>query len=233
MKNHQPIPREALPRIVSREEWQRERDALLVKEKEETRRRDALAAERRRLPMVLVEKDYVFDGPDGDTRLIDLFAGRDQLALYHFMFAPGVCGWPDAGCPGCSMFIDNRGSPLHLQARDVSFAAVSLAPLENLQRYKERMGWDFPWVSSANNSFNRDFGVTTEEGEDHGLSIFLRDGDKVYHTYFSSRRGLETVASNWGFLDLTPFGRQEPWEDTPSGRPQSPPYEWWERHDEY
>jgi len=222
-----------LPRIVSREEWQKERDKLLVKEKAETKARDALAAERRRLPMVLIEKDYVFAGPQGPVRLIDLFDGRDQLALYHFMFAPGVGGWPDAGCPGCSMFIDNRGLPAHLEARDVSFAAVSLGPLENLEKYKKRMGWKFPWVSSAGTTFNRDFGVTTDEGEDHGLSIFLRDGDKVYHTYFTSRRGLETVASNWGFLDLTPYGRQEPWEDTPEGRPKSPPYEWWERHDEY
>jgi predicted dithiol-disulfide oxidoreductase (DUF899 family) len=231
MKSEEKIT--GLPRVVSREEWQRERDALLVKEKQMTRALDALAAERRRLPMVEITKDYVFDGPDGKVRPADLFKGRRQLLLYHFMFAPGVCGWPDAGCSGCSMFLDNLCDLSHLRARDVSFAAVSLAPLANIQAYRKRMGWDVTWVSSESTDFNRDFEITTDEEEEHGLSVFLRDGDKIYRTYFTSRRGLEAVGTVWTLLDLTPLGRQELWEDTPPGRPQSEPFEWWRRHDEY
>ncbi len=222
-----------LPQIVSREEWQRERDQLLVKEKLATRARDALAAERRRLPMVKIERDYVFEGPAGRMRLLELFEGRRQLILYHFMFGPGAGGWPTAGCPGCSMVVDNLGHPAHLHVRDVSFALVSVAPLESIEAYKKRMGWTTPWVSSAGTEFNKDFGVTTDEGETFGLSVFLRDGDSIYQTYFTAGRGVEALGSNWTFLDLTPFGRQEPWEDTPPGRPQSEPYQWWRRHDEY
>lgn len=222
-----------LPRVVSQEEWQQEMDHLRIKEKEATRARDALAAERRRIPMTEITKDYRFDGPDGKVRLIDLFGGRSQLAIYHFMFAPDVGGWPSAGCQGCSMFIDNMGHPAHREARDLSFAAVSLGPVANLQAYKRRLGWNITWVSSAGTDFNKDFGITTPEGEDHGLSIFLRDGEKIYRTYFTTSRGLEMIASNWSFLDLTPYGRQEPWEDTPPGRPQSEPYQWWRRNDEY
>jgi predicted dithiol-disulfide oxidoreductase (DUF899 family) len=154
-----------LPRIGSREEWQRERDQLLVKEKALTRAHDTLAAERRRLPMVKIEKDYTFDGPTGKVSLLDLFEGRRQLIIYHFMFAPDVDGWPTAGCPGCSMCIDYFGPPEHLHARDTSLVLVSLAPLPNLQDYKRRMGWKVPWVSSAGSTFNKDFGVTTDEGE--------------------------------------------------------------------
>jgi predicted dithiol-disulfide oxidoreductase (DUF899 family) len=222
-----------LPPVVSEEEWQREIDRLLVKEKEATRARDALAAERRRLPMVKITKDYIFESPDGAVRLLDLFEGRRQLLLYHFMYAPNVGGWPTAACPGCSMFIDNLGHPSHLLNRDVSFAAVSIAPLANIQAYKKRMGWTIPWVSSAGTDFNKDFRMTTEEEEEHGLSVFLRDGADVYRTYFSTGRGLEALGSNWTFLDLTPFGRQEEWEDSPPGRPRSAPYQWWRRHDEY
>ncbi|MES2921688.1 MAG: DUF899 domain-containing protein [Verrucomicrobiota bacterium] len=222
-----------LPRIVSREEWQRERDELLVKEKAATRARDALAAERRRLPMVKIAKDYVFEGPAGQMRLLDLFEGRRQLLLYHFMFGPGAGGWPTAGCPGCSMVIDNLGHPAHLLARDVSFAAVSIAPLANIEAYRKRMGWTIPWVSSAGTDFNKDFGVTTDEGETFALSVFLRDGEDIYHTYITAGRGVEALGSNWSFLDLLPFGRQEIWEDSPAGRPQSEPYQWWRRHDEY
>ncbi|MES2661460.1 MAG: DUF899 domain-containing protein [Verrucomicrobiota bacterium] len=222
-----------LPQIASREEWQRQIDRLLVKEKAATRARDALAAERRRLPMVKIQKYYVFDGPEGKVRLLDLFENRQQLLLYHFMYAPTVGGWPDAACPGCTMFIDNLGHPSHLLARDVSLAAVSIAPLANIQAYKKRMGWTVPWVSSAGTDFNYDFEMTTDEAEEHGLSVFLRDGDQIYRTYFTTGRGLEALGSNWTFLDLTPFGRQELWEDTPPGRPQSEPYQWWRRHDEY
>jgi predicted dithiol-disulfide oxidoreductase (DUF899 family) len=204
-----------------------------VKEKAETRRRDALAAERRRLPMVRVDKDYIFTGSKGKLRLQDLFEGRRQLILYHFMFAPGVDGWPTAGCPGCSMVVDNVGHLAHLHARDTSFVLVSRAPLAKIKAYQKRMGWKVPWFSSADSDFNVDFGVTTKEGETFGLSIFLRDGDQVFHTYFTADRGVEALGSSWTFLDLTPFGRQEDWEDTPAGRPQTAPYQWWRRHDEY
>jgi predicted dithiol-disulfide oxidoreductase (DUF899 family) len=154
-----------LPKIVSLPEWQKARDKLLVKEKAATRARDALAAERRRLPMVRVEKDYIFSSPDGKARLLDLFEGRRQLILYHFMFAPGVHGWPNAGCDGCSMFVDQIGHLAHLHARDTSFCLVSRAPLPKLQRYRKRMGWSIPWVSSAGSDFNKDFGVTTDAGD--------------------------------------------------------------------
>lgn len=225
----------SLPKVVSQDEWRAARDALLAKEKELTHARDALAAERRRLPMARVEKQYTFEGPNGPVTLLDLFQGRPQLLLYHFMFAPGVHGWPEAGCPGCSMFMDNLGqfTLTHVAHRDASFAVVSRGPLANLLAYKARMSWNVPWVSSANNTFNTDFGLTTKDGENHGLSVFVRDGDSIYRTYFTSNRGLETVGTVWNLLDLTPFGRQETWEDTPEGRPQSAPYEWWKRHDEY
>ncbi len=223
----------ALPKIVSATEWEAARADLLVKEKAATRQLDALAAERRRLPMVRIEKDYVFEGPDGKASLVDLFEGRRQLILYHFMFAPTVDGWPEAGCPGCSFFVDQISHLAHLHARDTSFVLVSRAPLINLQRYKKRLGWTVPWFSSSESDFNVDFGVTTNEGENFGLSVFLRDGDSVFRTYFTSERGVEALGSAWTFLDLTPLGRQEDWEDSPAGRPQFPPYEWWRRHDEY
>jgi len=222
-----------LPQVVSATEWHAAREKLLAKEKEATRARDALAAERRRLPMVEIDKEYVFEGPGGKARLLDLFDGRRQLIVYHFMFAPGVHGWPSAGCGGCSMFVDQVGHLAHLQARDTSFALVSHAPLAKIEPFKERMGWTIPWFSSAGSDFNLDFGITTDEGETFGLSVFLRDGDSVFRTYFTSGRGVEALGSVWTFLDLTPLGRQEDWEDSPEGYPQTPPYEWWHLHDEY
>lgn len=227
------IRKKALPKVVSRAEWKRGRNKLMVKEKAETRRRDALAAERRRLPMVRIDKDYVFEGRDGKVRLADLFGGRRQLVLYHFMFALDVDGWPSAGCPGCSMFIDQVGHLAHLHARDTSFVLVSRAPLARIKAYQKRMGWTMPWYSSAGGDFNVDFGVTTKEGETFGLSVFLREGDDVFHTYFIAGRGVEALGPVWTFLDLTPFGRQEKWEDSPAGYPQTAPYQWWRRHDEY
>lgn len=226
---------QALPEVVSEAEWRRARAAFLAKEKALTQARDALAAERRRLPMVKVPKHYVFESPDGQPTLLDLFGGRRQLLLYHFMFAPGVPGWPAAGCPGCSMFLDNIGqfTPVHLRARGVSLAVVSRAPLANIEAYRKRMSWPHRWVSSAANTFNADFGMTTPEGELHGLSVFLREGSEVFRTYFTSRRGTEMLGNVWGFLDATPYGRQEAWEDSPAGWPQTPPYQWWRRHDEY
>jgi len=224
-----------LPEIVSEAQWRAAHEAFLAKEKALTRARDALAAGRRRLPMMRIEKDYVFAGPQGPVRLLDLFEGRPQLLLYHFMFAPGVQGWPTAGCTGCSMFMDSVGryALTHVNARDASFAVVSLAPLQSIETYRQRMQWPVRWVSSADNTFNVDLGLSTAEGENHGLSVFLRDGEQIFRTYFTSSRGLETVGTVWSLLDLTPFGRQEEWEDTPAGRPESAPYQWWRRHDEY
>jgi len=222
-----------LPEVVSPQEWQAAMDEVRAKEKEATRARDALAAERRRLPMARIDKDYVFEGHDGKRSLLDLFEGRRQLIMYHFMFAPGVEGWPDAGCPGCSMMVDQFGHPAHLHARDTSRAVISLAPLEKIEAYRKRMGWTFPWLSSEGTDFNKDFGVSTPQGETFGLSVFLRDGDDVYRTYFTNGRGVESLGPVWSFLDVTPLGRQEEWEDSPEGYPQTPPYEWWRRHDEY
>ncbi len=226
-----------LPPVASASEWQAAREELLAKEKAATRARDALAAERRRLPMVPMEKDYVFDGPEGKASLLDLFEGRRQLILYHFMFGPNQ----DVGCDGCSMVVDNIGHLAHLHARDTSLALVSRAPLARIEAYKQRMGWSVPWYSSFESDFNVDLGVSPDtprsgeyqDGESFGLSVFIRDGDQVYRTYFTSGRGVEALGSNWTFLDLTPLGRQEEWEDSPEGYAQTRPYQWWRRHDEY
>ncbi len=226
-----------LPQVVSETEWQGAQEALRAEEKEATRARDALAAKRRRLPMVRIDKDYVFDGPDGKASLLDLFEGRRQLLLYHFMFGPNQ----DAGCDGCSMFVDQIGHLAHLHARDTSFALVSRAPITKIEAYRKRMGWTVPWHSSFESDFSVDLGVSPEtpqpdayqDGESFGLSVFLRDGDNVFRTYFTTARGVEALGSVWTFLDLTPLGRQESWEDSPAGYPQTKPYEWWRRHDEY
>ena len=226
-----------LPPVVSAEEWQTALDALRAKEKEATRARDALAAERRRLPRVQIEKDYVFDGPAGNATLLDLFDGRRQLLLYHFMFGPNQ----EVGCNGCSMFVDQIGHLAHLHARDTSFALVSRAPLAKIEAYRARMRWTIPWYSSFENDFNVDFGVGPEtpqegvyqDGESFGLSVFIREGEDVFRTYFTTLRGVEALGSVWTFLDLTPLGRQENWEESPAGYPQTKPYEWWRRHDEY
>jgi predicted dithiol-disulfide oxidoreductase (DUF899 family) len=230
-----PMDKEYFPpaESASKTEWKAAHDTLLAKEKAATRARDALAAERRRLPRLRIDKNYVFEGPDGRASLLDMFSGRRQLILYSFMFAPGVHGWPSAGCPGCSFLVDNIGNTSHLQARDVSLVLVSIAPLANIEQYKKRMGWTLPWYSSANNEFNADIGVTTDKGEDHRVNVFLRQGDQIYYTYYTSQRGTEVIGATWGLLDMTPFGRQENWEDSPAGTPQSPPYQWWRRHDEY
>ena len=226
-----------LPPVVSETEWHAALDGLRAKEKEATRASDALAAERRRLPRVLIDKDYVFDGPDGEIALPDLFEGRTQLLLYHFMFGPNQ----DAGCDGCSMVLDQIPHLAHLHARDTSFAAVSRAPIAKIEGYRERMGWTVPWYSSFESDFNVDFGVGPEtpqpdvyqDGEIFGLSAFLRDGDSVFRTYFTTQRGVEALGTVWTLLDVTPLGRQENWEDSPDGYPQTKPYEWWRRHDEY
>jgi predicted dithiol-disulfide oxidoreductase (DUF899 family) len=226
-----------LPPVVSETEWQAAQEAVRAEEKEATRARDALAAKRRRLPMVRIDEDYVFDRADGKASLLEMFEGRRQLLLYHFMFGPNQ----EAGCDGCSMFVDQIGHLAHLHARDTSFALVSRAPIKKIEAYRKRMGWTVPWYSSFESDFNVDFGVGPEtpqpdvyqDGETFGLSAFLRDGDSVFRTYFTTARGVEALGSVWTFLDLTPLGRQEEWEDSPAGYPQTRPYEWWCRHDEY
>jgi predicted dithiol-disulfide oxidoreductase (DUF899 family) len=220
------------PNIVSQTEWQKAHDALLVKEKAATKARDALAAERRRLPMMKIDKNYAFTGPNGKMSMLDLFEGRRQLILYHFMFAPPVPGWPDAGCVGCSMVTDQFGHLAHFHARDTSFCLVSLAPLKNIEKLKKRMGWPYPWYSSEGTDFNKDFGLTTDKGENYGLSVFIHDGKDVYRTYFTDGRGVEAL-NIWTFLALTPLGRQEEWEDSPAGGTRTKPFVWWRRHDEY
>lgn len=217
------------PEVVTAEEWQVAREQLLKKEKELTRALDRLSAERRRLPMVKIEKEYTFQGPNGPASLVDLFDGRRQLILYHFMFGPE---W-DEGCDGCSMLVDNMGHPAHLHARDTTMVLVSRAPLAKLEAFKARMGWSIPWYSSHTSDFNFDFGVSTAEGETFGISVFLHDEDRVYRTYFTDRRGVEYLGSNWSYLDLTPYGRQETWEDSPPGWPKTEPYVWWRHHDRY
>ncbi|MEX0719107.1 MAG: DUF899 domain-containing protein [Balneolaceae bacterium] len=215
----------SLPGIVTQEEWQAARMELLAKEKKVTRELDALAAERRRLPMVEVEKEYEFEGTDGKVSLPDLFGGRRQLIVYHHMLKPA----DKNPCSGCSMVVDNIGNLSHLHARDTSLVLVSRAPINEIDAFKKRMDWTIPWFSVADSDFNPDFGVTTG----FGLNVFLHDQKKIFHTYFTTGRGVEHLGSNWTFLDLTPFGRQEYWEDSPEGWPQTKPYEWWRLHDEY
>ncbi|HEX7003827.1 MAG TPA: DUF899 domain-containing protein [Trueperaceae bacterium] len=219
----------ALPPIVSREEWRTAHERIRAEEKALTRAHDALAAKRRRLPMVAVEKEYSFEGRDGEATLIDLFDDRNQLIVYHFMFHPD---W-DEGCDGCSWFVDGVGHPAHLNARDVSFALVSRAPFAKLAAYRERMGWDFPWYSSFGSDFNYDFSATVGDSEHHHLSVFIRDGERVFHTYQTGARGVEQLGTTFSLLDLVPYGRQERWEDSPGGWPQGDPYVWWRRHDSY
>src|ERR671911_3175360 len=218
------------PPIVSPEEWDAARDQLLVKEKELTRARDALAAERRRMPWLAVEKQYEFDGPDGKASLLDLFEGRTQLVLYRAFFEPGVSGWPEHACIGCSMVADQVAHPAHLNARDTSLAFVSRAPQANIERLKGRMGWELiPWYGLTDD-FDADFGV----GEWHGTNAFFRDDDdRIFRTHFIDARGDEVMGGTWAYLDITALGRQEEWEDSPEGYPQTPPYTWWNRHDEY
>jgi predicted dithiol-disulfide oxidoreductase (DUF899 family) len=217
--------------VVSEQEWNAQREALLVKEKELTRARDALAAERRRLPLVEVPKAYRFEGPDGERSLLDLFEGRRQLIVYRFFLDPGmqIASYPEDGCPGCSMFADNLPNVTHLNARDTTLAFVSAGSQEAIRNYRARMGWgDWPWYTTADD-FSADFGVD----QFWGINVFLRDGDDVYRSYYTSGRAAEDLGSVWALLDITPFGRQEEWQDAPEGVPQDPTYSWNRRHDEY
>jgi len=236
----------SLPKVATRDEWLIARKELLTKEKDLTGQRDALNAERRNLPMVEVEKDYTFDGPDGPVRLLDMFEGRPQLIIYHFMFDPE---WEE-GCPSCTSGTDELSPRFleHLHTRDTSYAMVSRAPLAKLERWKAKKGWDLPWFSSFGTDFNYDFGVTIDEsvttgqynfrmktefeamGSDFfdsdqpfempGRSCFLQVEGKVFHTYTQYARGLESTGGSYYFLDLTALGRQEEWEE-PQGRSES------------
>ncbi|WP_379063297.1 DUF899 domain-containing protein [Mesorhizobium sp. UC74_2] len=226
-----------LPRIVPEQEWLAALRQQIDREKAFTRARDDLNAQRRRLPMVRIDKDYSFAGPSGTVSLDDLFDGRRQLIVYHFMFGPD---W-QAGCDGCSWVVDAMTHPAHLNARDTSIVLVSRAPLEKLLKYQQRMGWRHPgWYSSLDSDFNLDMGATVADPDDptrtserHGVSVFLRDGGNIHRSYFNGARGVEYLGSLWTYLDLTPYGRQETWEDSPQGWPQTEPYAWNRRHDEY
>jgi predicted dithiol-disulfide oxidoreductase (DUF899 family) len=216
------------PPIVSPEAWEAARLEMLVKEKAFTRARDRLAAERRRMPWTPVEKSYQFEGPKGKASLLDLFEDRRQLIVYRAFFEPGVGGWPDHACRGCSFGADQVSHLAHLNTRDTTLAWASRAPQAQIVRLKAKMGWDMPWYTITD-SFDVDFGV----GEWHGHNVFFRDGDKMFRTYFINSRGDEAMGSTWSYLDATPLGRQETWEDSPEGYPQTPPYEWWNWHDQY
>ncbi|MFI6576340.1 DUF899 domain-containing protein [Nocardiopsis sp. NPDC050513] len=216
------------PPIVSPQEWEEARQRLLVEEKKLTRARDALAARRRRMPWTEVEKSYRFEGPEGGVSLLDLFGGRRQLIVYRAFFEPGVFGWPDHACRGCSMMADHLAHLAHLNARDTALVYASRAPQADIERVKARMGWTMPWYTITDD-FDRDFGVD----EWHGTNAFLRDGDRVFRTYFVNERGDEALGSTWSLLDMTALGRQETWEDSPEGYPQTAPYEWWNWHDNY
>ena len=216
------------PPIVSPEAWEAARLEMLVKEKAHTRARDALAAERRRMPWMAVETAYQFEGPQGKVSLLDLFEGRRQLIVYRAFFEPGVHGWPDHGCRGCSMLADQVSHLAHLNARDTTLVYASRAPQPDIARLKARMGWDMPWYTITD-SFDADFGVD----EWHGHNAFIREGDQVFRTYFINNRGDEAMGTVWSFLDLTALGRQETWEDSPEGYPQDAPYKWWNWHDNY
>ena len=236
----------SLPKIVSHEEWTAARKELLAEEKAMTKARDKLSAKRRQLPMVRIEKEYVFDGPEGKATLVDLFDGRRQLITSHFMFDPD---WED-GCPSCTAGADEMapGVLKHLHTRDTTLVYVSRAPIEKIERYKAKRGWTFPWYSSFGSDFNYDFHVTVDakiapveynfrdaaELEQHGmgwmndgssyeqpgLSCFLRIEDDIFHTFSQYARAAEWLGGSYAFLDLTALGRQEDWEE-PQGRAES------------
>ncbi len=221
------------PPIVSAHEWEAALQTMLEKEKELTRARDALAAQRRRMPWLAVEREYAFDGPEGRASLPDLFDGRRQLLVYRAFVEPGIHGWPEHGCVGCSLMADHVGNLSHLNARDTTLVYASRATQSDIRRIKSRMGWQIPWYTilpqEDGSAFDTDFGVD----EWHGTNAFIRDGDEVYRTYFINNRGDEIFVNTWHYLDMTALGRQETWEDSPAGYPQTPPYEWWRWHDEY
>jgi predicted dithiol-disulfide oxidoreductase (DUF899 family) len=217
------------PQIVEKSEWESELANLLVEEKKLTRLADKIAAKRRRLPMYEVDTSYKFETQTGTKNLLDLFDGRQQLIVYHFMFDSD---W-EQGCPGCSWVLDAMSHEAHLNACGISLAIVGRAKLDKLLKYKERMGWKFSWASSGDSKFNEDFGATINSSEHHGVSVLFKLEDKVYRTYYSGNRGVERLGSHWTYQDLTPFGRKEDWEDSPEGWPQNKTYSALRRHDMY
>ena len=222
--------------IVSPEEWEAARQDLLVEEKALFKARDALAAKRRRMPWMAVDKEYRFDGPNGAVSLADLFEGRRQLIVYRAFYAPDVTTYPTTGgivperaCDGCSFVADQVAHPAHLNARDTTLVFVSRAPQAEIRGLQDRMGWELiPWYSLTDD-FDADFGVD----QMHGTNAFIRDGDRIFRTYFVTDRGDEQMGNTWNYLDITALGRQEEWEDSPEGYPQTPPYVWWSYHDRY
>jgi predicted dithiol-disulfide oxidoreductase (DUF899 family) len=216
------------PSIASPDEWNAAWEELLVQEKEHTRAGDALAAARRRMPWMAVETEYAFDGPGGRASLLDLFDGRRKLIVYRFFYDSGMERYPEAGCSGCSFLADQVGHLAHLNARDTTLVFVSRAPQKEIERWRSRMGWEIPWYTITDD-FDADFGVD----EWHGTNAFIHEGDRIFRTYFVNNRGDESMGSTWSYLDITALGRQEEWEDSPEGYPQTPPYQWWNLHDEY
>ena len=235
------------PPIVTREEWLARRRELLEEEKALTREGDRVNAHRRRLSMVKLTKTYTFEGPGGKRTLADLFEGRRQLIVYHFMFDPE---W-DKGCPGCTGLVNALGDLSMLGERNTSFVLISRAPLAKLEKYRNEQGWEWPWYSSFGSDFNYDFHVTLDKsvvklehnfrseaevearkenepyfagGETHGLSVFFQLDDDVCHTYSTYARGCESLTDSYRLLDVTPYGRQEDFEDSPAGWPQKPTY---------
>jgi predicted dithiol-disulfide oxidoreductase (DUF899 family) len=228
------------PPIVSPEEWKAAREELLVAEKEHTRAGDALAAKRRRMPWMAVEDEYRFEGPSGELSFADLFDGRRQLVVYRAFYEPNVTtsahpelgdSYPERACVGCSMVADQVSNLAHLNARETTLAFASRAPQPEIQSLKERHGWQqIPWYTIAeDSSWDRDFGVD----QWHGHNAFIREGDTIYRTYMIDARGDEHLGTTWSYLDMTALGRQEEWEDSPDGYPQTAPYGWWDYHDAY
>jgi predicted dithiol-disulfide oxidoreductase (DUF899 family) len=225
------------PPIVSPREWKAARDELLAKEKEHTRARDALASERRRMPWMAVDREYRFEGPDGPVTLEDLFDGRRQLIVYRAFYGPEVTthagdrGYPERACVGCSFVADQVAHPAHLNARDTSLAFVSRAPQADIRSLQERSGWEhIPWYEIPDDSdFDSDFDVR----DWHGTNAFIREDGRIYRTYFVDARGDEQMGGTWNYLDITALGRQEEWEISPEGYPQTPPYGWWNYPDAY
>lgn len=215
------------PPVVSADEWKAAAQRMHEKEKAHSRARDALAAERRRMPWLEMEKDYRFVGPGGELSLLDLFEGRRQLIVYRAFFEPGVSRWPERACIGCSMVADQVAHTAHLNARDTSLAFVSRAPQADIARLKAHMGWEhIPWYTLTD-----DFDADLDMAEWHATNAFIRDGSRVFRTFVTSGRGDEQMGNTWNYLDITALGRQETWEDSPEGYPQTPAYGWWVWHD--
>jgi predicted dithiol-disulfide oxidoreductase (DUF899 family) len=225
------------PQIVSRKEWEAARQTLLVKENELTKARDTMAAQRRRMPWMAVEKDYSFEGPNGPASLTDLFDGRRQLIVYRAFYGPEVTtyaeggAYPERACVGCSFVADQVAHPAHLNARGVTLVFASRAPQPEIQGLKQRHGWGhIPWYAIPDDSeFDSDFGVR----DWHGTNAFIREDERIFRTYFIDARGDEQMGNTWNYLDITALGRQEESEDSPEGYPQTAPYGWWNYHDAY